>query len=204
MSFGSFVNKLSDAINDGIRAVSNSKIIPNIVGKTTRVGLDVGKTAGKIGFKGGVFGINAGLSGANFIKDNYKEIIEGTKKIGAALGEEGKELAHAGIAAASKFDQWFMEPTDLSRSLIGRKFNKRGVALIAAGGLALSTGRATKQYLDQRTGSNDGQLYKPTPQMSTPYQLSEQMAYGSYSNSFVDNAGATGDLVFALNNMRHG
>jgi hypothetical protein len=40
--------------------------------------------------------------------------------------------------------------------------------------------------------------------MSTPYQLSEQMAYSSHGRSFADNAGATGDLVFALNNMRNG
>ena len=64
--------------------------------------------------------------------------------------------------------------------------------------------RDVKQYIDSRQGQNDGQIYRPTPQISTPYQLSQQMAYSSHGRSFADNAGATGDLVFALNNMRNG
>ena len=78
------------------------------------------------------------------------------------------------------------------------------MALIAVGSTAMAGGREAKQYLDNRTGSNDGQLYSSTPRISTPYQLSQQMAYSSHGQSFADNAGATGDLVFALNNMRNG
>ena len=204
MSFASFVTKLGDAINDGIRSVADSGIIPKIVGKTTRAGLNVGKTAGNIAFKTGTFGINSGLKGANFIKDNYDEIIDGAKKLGSALGAEGKEWAHAGINAASLFDRTFLTEAPLSRSIFGRKFNKKGLALVAVGATAMQGGKDMKRYLDERTGANDGQLYRPTPTMSTPYQLSEQMAYSSHGRSFADNAGATGDLVFALNNMRHG
>ena len=204
MSFGSFVNKLSDAINDGIRSVSNSRIIPNMVGKTTRLGLDVGKTAGNAAFKVGAFGINTGLGAANFIKDNFDEIKDGAVKIGKAVGKEGQEWGLAGINAIGLFDRTFMTSTDYGRSIIGRKFNKKGLALMAIGATALQGGKEVKQYLSDRTGTNDGQIYRPTPQMSTPYQLSEQMAYSQHGRSFADNAGATGDLVFALNNMRHG
>ena len=204
MSFGSFVNKLADGINDTIRAINNSNVIPSAVGKTTRLGLNVGKAAGKLGFKVGTAGINTGLEAANFFVDNQEAIIEGAKAIGKSIGKEAGEYVNAGLGAIGKFDEWFLTPTDLGRSVIGRKFNKRGLALIAVGSTAMAGGRETKQYLDNRTGSNDGQLYSSTPRMSTPYQLSQQMAYSSHGQSFADNAGATGDLVFALNNMRNG
>jgi hypothetical protein len=204
MSFASFVTKLGDALSEGIHAVADSGIIPTVVGKTTRAGLNVGKTAGNIGFKAGMFGINSGLKGANYIKDHYDDIADAAKRFGKALGEEGKEFAHAGINAASLFDKTFLTEAPLDRSIFGRKFNKKGLALVAVGATAMQGGRDVKRYLDERTGTNDGQLYRPTPMMSTPYQLSEQMAYSSHGRSFADNAGATGDLVFALNNMRNG
>ena len=204
MSFASFVTKLGDAIGDGARSIAKSGIIPKMVGKTTRFGLDVGKTVGNMAFKTGAFGINTGLEGANFIKDHYDEIADAAKKFGKAVGREGREWAHAGINAADFFDRTFLTEAPLSRSIFGKKFNKKGIALMAVGATAMQGGKDVKQYLDQRTGVNDGQLYRPTPMMSTPYQLSEQMAYSRHGQSFADNAGATGDLVFALNNMRNG
>ena len=204
MSFASFVTKLSDSIDDGIRAITKSQIIPNAVGKATRVGLNVGKIIGDKGFKVGMGALNTGLDGANFIKDNYKEIGRGIKKVSSAIGKEANEWAQAGMTAIDKFDKTFMTPTTWDRSIIGRKFNKKGLALVAVGATAMQGGRDVKQYLNDRQGSNDGQLYRPTTKISTPYQLSEQMAYSSHGRSFADNAGATGDLVFALNDMRHG
>ena len=204
MSFASFVTKLSDTINDGIKAVADSRIIPKAVGKATQGGLKVGKVAGNAGFKVGMGALNTGLDGANFIKDNYKEIGKGLKKIGEGIGQEANEWAQAGMTIADKFDRTFLTPTTLDRSIFGRKFNKKGLALVAVGATAMQGGRDVKQYLDNRQGTNDGRIYRPTTQISTPYQLSEQMAYSSHGRSFADNAGATGDLVFALNDMRHG
>ena len=208
MSFASFVNKLSDTINDGIRAVANSGVIGDTVGKATRVGLNVGKTAGNIGFKVGATGINTGLKGANFIKDNYKEIGKAFANVGKDAAQEANTIAQAGVAMGERLvksiDRNLLKPAPLSKSLIGRSANAKGIALVAAGSMAMQGARDTKQYIQDRQGRNDGQLYRPTPSMSTPYQLSEQMAYSSHGNSFADNAGATGDLVFALNNMRNG
>lgn len=204
MSFASFIDDISDAINSGIRAFAKSEIIPKAVGKTTRIGLDVGKTVGNLGFKVGMTGLNKGLDAANFIKDNHKEMADIGKKLGKAFGAEAKELIHAGIGMAGKFDETFLTDATLDRSILGRKFNKKGLALVAVGATAMQGGREVKQYVNERQGTNDGQLYRSTPMMSTPYQLSEQMAYSSHGRSFADNAGATGDLVFALNNMRHG
>lgn len=204
MSFASFVSKLSDAVNDGIRTISNSGVIPKTVGKVTRAGLEVGKTAGNVGFKVGMGAINKTLDSANFIKDNKDAIIGGAKAIGKSVALEANEFAQAGIGVAGTIDKMFLKSATLDRSIIGRKFNGPGLALIAVGATAMQGGRDVKQYLDSRQGQNDGQLYRPTTQISTPYQISEQMAYGSHGRSFADNAGATGDLVFALNNMRHG
>ena len=204
MSFASFIDDIADAINGGIRAFAKSEVLPKAVGKATRFGLDVGKTVGNFGFKVGMTGLNTGLDAANFVKDNHKEIADIGKKIGKAFGAEAKEWIHAGIGMAGKFDETFLTNATLDRSILGRKFNKKGLALVAVGATAMQGGREVKQYVNDRQGTNDGQLYRSTPMMSTPYQLSEQMAYSSHGRSFADNAGATGDLVFALNNMRNG
>ena len=204
MSFASFVDDISNAINKGIREVVDSEIIPKTVGKVTRAGVKVGKTAGGLGFKVGMGTINKTLDGANFIKDNYDDIAKGLKKVGGGVFDEATEWVHAAGGIAQKADDWFLKPTTLDKSLIGRSFNKKGLALVAVGATAVQGGKATAQYVSDRQGQNDGQIYRPTTQMATPYGLSEQMAYSQHGRSFADNAGATGDLVFALNNMRHG
>ncbi len=208
MSFASFVNDLSDAINNGIRAVANSGIIGDAAAKVTRAGLDVGKVVGKAGFKVGTGTINTGLKGANFVKDNYKEIGKAFADVGKGAAQEVNTIAQAGAYMGERIvkgiDKHLLKPAPFKDSLIGRSVNKRGLVLVAAGMTAVQGARDTKQYIEDRQGRNDGQLYRPTPQMSTPYQLSQQMAYSSHGQSYADNAGATGDLVFALNNSRHG
>ena len=197
MSFRSFVETISDTINDGIRNIAKSGTIPKVVGKTTRVGLNTGKRVGKAGFTVGMFGLNTGLDAANFVKDNYKSIFN-------AVTDEAGTFTRAAGGALELFDRTFLKEAPLSKSLIGRSFNKKGLALMAGVALASGTTSATKDYIQSRQGYNDGQIYRPTPQMSTPYMLSQQMAYSQHGRSFADNAGATGDLVFALNDTRHG
>ena len=197
MSFRSFVDTISDTINDGIRNIAKSGTIPKVVGKTTRIGLNTGKRVGKAGFTVGMFGLNTGLDAANFVKDNYKSIFN-------AVTDEAGTFTRAAGGALELFDRTFLKEAPLSKSLIGRSFNKRGLALMAGVALASGTTSATKDYIQSRQGYNDGQIYRPTPQMSTPYMLSQQMAYSQHGRSFADNAGATGDLVFALNDSRHG
>ncbi len=197
MSFRSFVDAASDAINNTIRGVSNSGVIPKVVGKTTRVGLNTGKRVGKAGFTVGMFGLNTGLDAANFVKDNYKSIFN-------AVTDEAGTFTRAAGGAVELFDRTFLKEAPLSKSLIGRSFNKRGLALMAGVALASGSTTAVKDYVQSRQGYNDGQIYRPTARMDTPYQLSQQMAYSQHGRSYADNAGATGDLVFALNDTRHG
>ena len=204
MSFASFVDDLAEGLNKGIREIVDSEIIPKAVGKATRGGIKVGKAVGNVGFKAGMGVLNKGLGAANFIKDHHDEIYDTAKAMGKGIVKEANEWGQAGIGIAGRLERSLLTDAPLDRSIFGKKFNKRGIALIAVGSTLMQGGKDVKQYMDDRQGTNDGQLYKPTTQMSTPYQLSEQMAYSSHGRSFADNAGATGDLVFALNNMRHG
>ena len=204
MSFASFVGKVGDTIGDGVKAFANSSI-PEKVGKVG--GKMIGKTAkvaGNVGLAVGTRTVTAGAETIGFFQDNGKDILKGLKSFGLGAAKEANEWGQAGVGALGKFVDTFTTPTTLDRSVIGRKFNKKGMALVMAGSFAMAGGRETKNYIDARAGQNDGRLYGTTPQMSTPYMLSEQMAYSQHGRSFADNAGATGDLVFALNNMRNG
>ena len=87
-------------------------------------------------------------------------------------------------------------------SLLKRQFTKPGVALVLGGGLAVGTAKASKDYLNSRTGQHDGQIHRVTPTISNPYDLSSQMAYSPIGQSFANNAGADGDLALALSKMR--
>lgn len=74
-------------------------------------------------------------------------------------------------------------------SLIGYKATKKGVLLAGTGAMIMGTPGAAKQFVEDRKGLNpDGQVTTSAP--SVP--------------AYAQNAGATGDLVFALNNLRHG
>lgn len=203
MSFASFVDDLAEGINAGIRAFSDSKILPKAVGKATRVGLNVGKPIANAGFKVGMGAINTTLGGANFIKDNYKTIGKGIKTVGEAAAKEANEIAQAGAGVVELIDRTpFLKKVGLEKSLIKRSVTKPGAALAFGVALTMGGDKATQEYIDNRQGSNDGRLYRPTTQMSTPYMLSEQMAYGSSGQSYNSAGGADGDLVKALHNMR--
>lgn len=74
-------------------------------------------------------------------------------------------------------------------SLIGWRATKRGAALAIGGALVAGVPGATKEFIQSRQGTNiDTQPVTPAP--SIP--------------AYANNGGATGDLVFALNNLRHG
>lgn len=76
-----------------------------------------------------------------------------------------------------------------SDSLIGYKATKRGA--LVAGGIMMASGvpGAGEQFIKNRQGTNfDQQAVTSAPRVP----------------AYANNGGATGDLVFALNNLRHG
>ena len=76
-----------------------------------------------------------------------------------------------------------------SDSLVGFKATKKGALL--AGGIMMASGvpQAGEQFVRNRQGTNYDQ-HTVTSAPRTP--------------AYANNGGATGDLVFALNNLRHG
>ena len=142
-------------------------------------------------------------------KDTYKKIgksmLNTADNIAMGTAREAGIWAQAGVNALGGLKKLgLVEKTTLDKSMIGWKFTKRGKMAMTAGALLVGSVGATKDYTESRIGRNDGQLYKPTPTMSNPYDLSSQMAHSSIGQSYANNAGATGDLVFALNNLRNG
>lgn len=138
--------------------------------------------------------------------DSYKHI--GGKRIGVevsakplvldAMAEKVKTIGDTAGAAFNMItkdtigDSNIPNPFKLlnrtSDNILGWKANKRGVAIVGAAALIGGTPKAAKQYVDDRRGSGQSELTPIAPR--TP--------------AYADNGGATGDLVFALNNLRHG
>lgn len=69
----------------------------------------------------------------------------------------------------------------------GYKFSALGGTLLAAGSLASGAKDAYNYLMNDRMGQRDGRMYSATPTIR-----------------LMDDAGASGDLVFALNNNRRG
>ena len=200
MSFTSFVKRATHGIK------STMKYISDDLDAGSKIGTAVGKVTKKGLKKGFDAATGAGVVGTATLK-NMKEfaVLHGDdmKNIGKGLIKEGSAMVHAGAGAVELLDRsGLMKSVGLGESLIKRRLTKPGVALLMAGSFVASSGKAGKEYIEQRQGSNDGQLYRPTPMSGTPYQLSQQMAFSSQGRSFADNAGADDDLVKALHNMR--
>lgn len=81
--------------------------------------------------------------------------------------------------------------------MTGAKFTGFGKAMLGLGAVAQGVRGADEAFIKSRTGRSDGRVRSATPMIPN---YSQQTSGGSYSN----NGGATGDLVFALNNLRHG
>lgn len=71
-----------------------------------------------------------------------------------------------------------------------------GMFAVTAGALTEGAIRAKNEFYKSRMGAHDGMSRSATP--IVPFEQSQAQ------NSQVNNGGATGDLVFALNNLRKG
>ena len=75
------------------------------------------------------------------------------------------------------------------------KLSKFGAGVIFGGAGAAGAVGAQQNYMNNRVGEIDSQRVTATPTLGT----------GQYTNQLgPEDMGATGDLVFALHNMRHG
>ena len=206
--------------------------IGEAIGKTAaNIGIktfEVGSTVAQKGVTGALKGAAGALNYYNKHEDEIKAVGKAAvdkakgfdpKEVGQAMwnGIPGKTVrgvakeagAVGAITARSiegadrllqKTHIW--KKTDLDDSLIGRKFTKGGMALFTAGAMAINAGSGAKGALDRRQGRNDGRIHGVTPSMTSPYDLANQMASTQIGQSFANNAGADGDLVRAVHNMR--
>lgn len=203
MSFASFVDDIAEFIGGTAGKIHDAHIFQN----AARMGIrGIGKTAefgAKTAFKGVNLGLKGVAAGVEFTREHGDDIWRGAKKVGKAVGEEGKTWGKAAFGAVEMIDRSpLVKEVGWGESLLKRQFTKPGVALVLGAGLAVGSAKAGKDYLNSRTGQHDGQIHRVAPTMSNPYDLSSQMAYSPIGQSFANNAGADGDLALALSRMR--
>ena len=144
--------------------------------------IDLNKV-GETALKAGKASLNAGKGMANTAASI------GLPMIGGALMTKGSFTPGGGYASKAiglgrslvKFDENY-------NNLLGAKVTKLGVAAFAATTVVDGSLKAYRNYNQRRQGVVDNHITRATPQIPS-YDL---------------NAGATGDLVFAMNANRRG
>lgn len=214
---GKAIENLGDALSEGIRK-GFQKATPALQ-TGTKIGTNVGKKAVGTAMNVGLGGTAKAFQGMAWVSEHSDDIKDGAKKVGKAAfnftngvgegfaNEAGRWVRATGAAieGADKFalKHKIWREADLDESMVKTMFTKRmkfGVLPLAAAGVSIVSG--TKDQIVNRQGSNDGQIRRVTPSMTNPYDLSSQVAHSQMGHSYADNAGATGDLVFALQGYR--
>lgn len=147
---------------------------------------NVNPTTGML--KGGTLGL--GLS-----------MIPGAASIGAGLGVATIGAASMGLGAAGQVGKSMVKvpPKNIKVGLDNInefKLSKLAPALLIGAAAVKGLGDSVKAFEQSRMGENDGMFRSATP------MIPMQQATRNRPYSFENNAGATGDLVFALNANR--
>lgn len=177
----------------------DGKKISSDIGKATNktlVGLDGDyKNMGKAFNESVVGKATNNIVGKNVMSDNSTLMLGPRNKrtrhvvsnntfgLADALGDRAKTY----IDGAAGMISPLIKASD--DSLLGIKAKKRGVALFVGASLASGVPEAVKDANRNRQGYN----YDSSPKSLAPS-----------TPAYANNGGATGDLVFALNNLRHG
>ena len=220
MALKSLIDGIGDLTSKAIKGVVDSQVIPNTAkGIYNKAVKPIGKALFDTTLKTGANTLEATANVVEGVRNNQdtikkigKGIWNGLKKTGTELGYGVVHEGSTALQAGATVLEWIaddshgiMKSVGIDKSMIGKLFTGKAKTAIFAAGILGGTFTAGKDYLTEgRTGYNDGQLYRLTPTQTNPYQLSSQMASSQMGHSYADNGGATGDLVFALNNMRHG
>ena len=228
--FGGFMQGLAN-FSETFRKTAAPKI-GEAIGKTAaNVGIktfEIGSTVAQKGAIGAIKGATGALNYYNKHEDEIKAVGKAAvdkakgfnpKEVGQAMwngipgktvrgfAKEAGVIGVTGIKSLEGADRLLqkthiLRKTNMDDSLIGRRFTKGGTALVFAGALAINAGSGAKGALDRRQGRNDGRIHGVTPSMTNPYDIANQMAATQIGQSFANNAGADGDLVKAVHNMR--
>lgn len=152
--------------------------------------------AGKAGGKAAARAGNKAMSGADFMAN---DIVEGMNRENRGINMVGNAISVASRLAGKmgRYEHELYEKNPMTGELVhhsgGLKFTKLGMGTLLGAGALSGIRDAHDTYLNNRVGQIDPQKYTATPDMRKE----------DYSMP-VDNGGATGDLVFALHQNRHG
>lgn len=126
-------------------------------------------------------------------------IIAGAEGVGAGIigaakiampvaGYAAGKYASIGAGVAKHIDKYWLKEDKRPSNILGTKMNMLGKTAVVGSALIGGTAEAFDQFNTNRMGQRDGMITRATPR--TP--------------SYANNAGATGDLVFAMNRNRRG
>lgn len=122
--------------------------------------------------------ITKGEKAASLLKSNPKMTTAELAKVGAEVGS--KEAVEIGLGNLGDF-----------------KLNKGfAVPAIVGASIIKGVGEGVQTFEKSRMGMNDGMMRSATPQLPNPLQAAPS------NPSYANNAGATGDLVFAMHRNR--
>lgn len=138
----------------------------------------------------------AAVRGMSGMYDPYKRRPT-IQKIASRLGEGAMNFADGMVRYTPKHMEYNRYRNKMEHVSGKMHMTKGGALLIGLGGLAASAISAYKDEKAQRMGSIVSKPVTATPDYA-PRQYET-----APSHSYLDNAGATGDLVFALNALRH-
>lgn len=165
-------------------------VIGGVVGGAVgALGLPAAGVIGGAAFNLGKAAINGAANAAPYVGAAAKSVTGvaagGAMAVGGVMGASA-----LGVVNALGDSMISYKPTKLNSTgrLSDIKFSGLGKGLIGAGMLATGVKNAASEYQKIKMGQKDNYVTRATPRMP------------AYNN----NAGATGDLVFALNNLRRG
>lgn len=183
---------LNKVINFGASATQKVKsgqvtdAITEGVGKVTRSVLTNEDTYTRVGGKK----LGLEVSKRPLVLDELNSRVKSVGDKGAAIfdaiSKDKRKIPFSGGKEMANWSQLIKRNND---SLLGWRVNKRGMLVASAGVMVAGVPGAGKQFINNRQGTNyDQQVTSIAPRVP----------------AYAQNGGATGDLVFALNNLRHG
>lgn len=188
-------NKTLDGI-EAIGKVDKKALVSNIksnTGKATDYILGSGgpsqkQTVRKTRMGQALDNSNVSVSGKLNLLDEVGVHTRGISEAMYSLGKGSQFDIKLGANKSVKLNTGLFKASDTS--LIGIKATGLGTAGLMAASTLSGVGDAGKKFNQDRQGYRDGQAQGHAPQQ--------------YTSAYQNNGGATGDLVFALNNLRHG
>ena len=194
---GAFVGK---GIKTGFQ--KGADIAAKVIGKTEDVadgrtifdmGKDIGKAAGKkIGKAGSYVAAEGGaqLNYANF----FAQQMTGKAPLSSAMFGTNHPVTKFMKATAP------LKPSE--KSLLGYQLSGVGKGLVIGGALMMGAKDAAVEFNNSRVGSNDGTVYNNLLQPKVQAN-GQGNTWQSMQHNYLNNAGATGDLGFALHDIHH-